>query len=152
MKFRWTLSRTIVENPVASVQTGTRSAFIEGLHPSLFVGVGLLYLPATGHRPAAFTGNTFALLAWNENQDGQRAQLSSTPINGATGQDAPDAWDGSTTLPMLELVHTYAGLGAGDVGRWDVVVTVAPALEMCEADFVALAQRVAIRVDKVTLA
>jgi hypothetical protein len=148
---RRVISEIIVENPVASVQTGTVSAWIEGLHGNLFVGIGLAYFPVTSHRPASFGANAFSLYQWDENKLAQRTPLSATPINGTSGQAAPDKWEGTTTLPTLELAFTYAGLGAADVGRWEVIVSVFPAVEMCEADFSELANRVAIRVGKIVL-
>lgn len=145
------VSAIIVENPVASVQTGTTSAFIDGLHPNLFVGIGLAYYPTTGHRPASFAANLFKIFQWSANELGQLVQLSSSPINGSSGLNAPDAWEGTTTLPTLELAHSYVGMGAADVGRWEVIVTIAPAIPMCEADFLVLAQEVTIRAVKVVL-
>jgi hypothetical protein len=145
------ISEIIVENPVASVQTGTVSAWIEGLHGDLFLGIGLAYFPATAHRPATFGANAFSLMQWDENKLAQRAPLSSTPINGAGGQPAPDKWEGTTTLPVLELDFAYVGMGAGDVGRWEVIVSMFPAVELCEADFLELANLVTIRVGKIVL-
>lgn len=147
------VSAILVENPVASVQTGTASAFVDGLHPLLFVGIALSYFTAPGsrHRPTSFGANLFKLYQWNANESGELVQLSSTPVNGSSGQAAPDAWEGTTTLPMLELQHSYVGMGASDVGRWEVVVTLAPAIPMCEADFSALAQAVTVRAAKIVL-
>jgi hypothetical protein len=150
-KKRVVVSAISIDNPAASVATGTQSAWVEGLHPSLFVGIGLIYLTTTAHRPSSFSTNLFKLYQWDENEQGQRAQLSSTPINGSSGQNAPDKWEGTTTLPVVEMQHSYVGMGATDVGRWEVVVTVAPALEMCDEDFLALAAQVVIRVAKIVL-
>lgn len=144
-------SEILVENPVASVATGTASAFIEGLRGDLFVGIALAYFTSSAHRPTSFGANAFSLLQWDENKNGQRTQLSSTPINGASGQAAPDKWEGVTTLPQIELQHAYVGMGAADVGRWEVLVTLVPALEMCEADFLAAAAQVTIRAAKIVL-
>lgn len=145
------LSTILVDNPVASVQTGTTSAFIDGLHPNLFVGIALAYIPSVGHRPSSFSTNLFKLYQWCANEIGALVQLSSTPVNGSSGQNAPDSWEGTTTLPTLELAHTYVGMGSGDEGRWEVIVTLAPAIEMCDADFAALAQEVNIRAAKKVL-
>ncbi|MFL5381300.1 MAG: hypothetical protein ACJ8GN_02115 [Longimicrobiaceae bacterium] len=148
---RATISAILTENPVASVATGTVSAFIDGLHPNLFVGIALAYFPSTRHRPSSFGANLFKLFQWDANEQGELVQLSSTPVNGSSGQAAPDKWEGTTTLPMIELQHSYVGMGASDLGRWEVIVTLAPAIEMCEADFAALAQEVTIRAAKIVL-
>jgi hypothetical protein len=148
MKLRRVVSEIIVENPVASVASGNVSALIEGLHGNLFLGIGLAYFPATAHRPPSFGANNFSLMQWDENKLGQRTALSSTPINGESGQLAPDKWEGTTTLPILELLFAYVGMPAPDVGRWEVIVSIHPAIEMCEADFAELANRVAISVAK----
>jgi len=144
-------SEILVENPVASTQTGTAVAFIEGLRGDLFVGIALAYFPASAHRPASFGANEFSLFQWGENRDGQRTPLSATPINGATGQIAPDLWEGLTTLPAVELRHSYEGMGAADVGRWEVIVTLVPTVEMCERDFLEAAAQVTIRAAKIVL-
>lgn len=151
MKGKVVKSEILVENPVASAATGTAVAFIEGLRGDLFLGIALAYYPASAHRPASFGANAFSLFQWDENREGQRTQLSSTPINGATGQAAPDKWEGTTTLAALELRHAYAGMGAGDVGRWEVIVTIGPTSEMCERDFLEAAAQVTIRAAKVVL-
>jgi hypothetical protein len=127
------------------------SAWIEGLHGDLFLGIGLAYFPTTAHRPASFGANTFSLMQWDENKLSQRTPLSATPINGATGQLAPDKWEGTTTLPVLELDFAYVGMPAPDIGRWEVIVSIFPSIEMCEADFLELANRVTIRVGKIVL-
>jgi hypothetical protein len=128
--------------------TGTQTAYIEGIHGNLFINVALAYYCAT-RRPAAFTGNTFKLYQWTANRDGGRTPLSPTPINGASGQAAPDAWEGTTNLDTLQLDHAYQGqAAAADAGRWEIVVTMVAAINMCEADFVALANAVSIRVVK----
>ena len=60
-------------------------------------------------------------------------QLSSTPINndGAGAQSAPDGWEGITTLPEVELVHSFTGISAANgAGDWKVVVIAAPATPM----------------------
>jgi hypothetical protein len=128
--------------------TGTQTAYIEGIHGNLFINVALAYFCAA-RRPAAFTGNTMKLYQWTANRDGGRTQLSSTPINGSSGQNAPDAWEGTTNLHTLQLDHAYTGqASATDAGRWEIIVTMVPAIEMCEADFAALANAVSIRVVK----
>jgi hypothetical protein len=142
---RAVVSEILVENPVASVQTGTVSAFIDGLHPNLFVGIALAYYTTVAHRPTSFGANLFKLYQWAFNELGALVQLSSSSVNGASGQNAPDSWEGTTTLPRLELQHSYVGMGSGDEGRWEVIVTLAPAIPMCEEDFAALAQQVTIQ-------
>jgi hypothetical protein len=144
--FRAVVSQILVENPVASSQTGTASAFVDGLHPNLFVGIALAYYPTVAHRPASFGANLFKIYQWQYNELGALVQLSSSPINGSSGLNAPDSWEGTTTLPTLELQHSYVGMGSGDEGRWEVIVTLAPAIPMCEDEFAALAQSVNIRV------
>jgi len=148
--FRRIRSRVIVDNPVASVQTGVATVRITGLHGLLQVGVALAYFPNSGKRPASFAGNTFDLYQIAENQDGAEVQLDDTSVNG--GQQAPNQWDVDTTLPELELRHTYAGMGAADVGHWEVILTIVPAVEMCRALFDELADRVDIRGEAITLA
>jgi len=150
-KRKMVISTPLTENPAASVATGTTSAFIDGLHPNLYFGIALAYFCTNPHTPSSFGANKFSLYQWDRNEGDQVVQLSGTPVNGATGQDAPNKWEGTTTLPVLELRHAYVGMGASDVGRWEVIVTLAPAVEMCEADFVKLAQDVSIRAAKIVL-
>jgi hypothetical protein len=145
------ISTPLTENPAASVATGTTNAFIDGLHPNLYFGIGLAYFCTSQHTPSSFGANAFSLYQWDRNEGDQLVQLSATPVNGASGQAAPNKWEGTTTLPVLELRHSYVGMGAADVGRWEVIVTLAPAVDMCEADFVKLAQDVSIRAAKVVL-
>lgn len=140
-------SAVLVENPVAAVGNGTAVARVTGLHPALFVGVGLAYFTADGHRPAGgFGANAFSIVAYDENGDGQSVQLSDTSITTPASMAAPDKWEGTTTLPQIELRHAWAGMGAADVGRWEVLVTVGPAIELCEADFNRLAGAIEITI------
>jgi hypothetical protein len=151
VKFKRVVSAVTVVNPAtASEGAGPLvTTFIENLHPALFFSVALAYFSAV--RPTDWGTNAFSIYGWILNELGQRVRLSDVPINGTTGQPAPDAWEGSTTLPILELVHTTEGQQASETGRWEVVVTIGEALEMCEADFLELANQVTIRATPVTL-
>jgi hypothetical protein len=144
-RFKAVRSTTVLNNPVASVQTGTYDAFITGLHPLLQIGVALAYYTSSKHVPASYGANRFSLFQVDENEIGERVQLSLTPINGASGMAAPDKWEGVTTVPHLLCRHAYAGMGANDVGWWDLIVTAAPAVEMCSADFFELAGGIDVR-------
>lgn len=152
--FRVTVARTIVVNPVATSATGTVTARIFGLHGSLFIGIALAYFTDSKRNPsdAVFTTNRFSLYGRVKNENGETvALLHTTPINGS-GQAAPDAWEGTTTLPEIELSFAYVGINsAPDVGHWEVVVTALPAYEMCENDFLKLAAAVDIACDKTVL-
>lgn len=150
-KFKAVMSVVLTENPVASVNTGTTSAFVDGLHPNLYFGIALAYFCTNPHTPSSFGANAYSIYQWDRNEGEQLAQLSPTPVNGASGQAAPNKWEGTTTLPVLELRHSYVGMGAADLGRWEVIVTLAPAIEMCEAEFVKLVQDVSIRAAKVVV-
>lgn len=144
-KLKAVRSLIVLQNPVASVQTGTYDAMIAGLHPLLFVGVALAYYPQTKHLPASFGANRFSLFQVDENELGAAVQLSATPVNGSTGQAAPDKWEGVTTVPSLLVRHSYAGMGASDLGWWELILTMGPAVEMCAEDFYALASGVDVR-------
>lgn len=150
--FRRVRSATIVNNPVASSQTGTATARISGLSGLLNYGVAVAYFTTNRNRPSSFGANAFTLLQIAETEAGEKVQLSTTPINGATGLAAPDQWDVNTTLPELALSFAYVGMGAADIGRWDVIVTAVPGVDMCDADFQKLAAQLDISVSPVTLA
>jgi hypothetical protein len=151
--YRVIRSRTIVDNSVASVATGTARARIVGLHGSLSMLVGLIYVPRTNHDVAAgFAGNAFSLYGRARNEDGVSVPLlTAATINGTgSGQDAPDLWEGETNLHELDLVFAYTGINsAADVGSWQVLVGAVPAFEMCEADFLSLAADLDVQLDRV---
>jgi hypothetical protein len=141
--FRRVRSRILVDNPVASSQTGTVTARISGLHGLLLVGIGMAYYPSSRKAPAGGYGtNAFRLFQVDENESGEAIALgTATPLNGASGQAAPDKWDLTTTIPAVDLVFAYAGMGAADVGRWEAIVTAYPAIDMCQELFDQLASR-----------
>jgi hypothetical protein len=131
-------AQVTVQNPVAGTSTGTQRVRIVGIDGRLIVSVAVAYFALKG-RPGAFGANTFKLYGAVTNEAGQYARLSDTPLNGSSGQNAPDGWEGRTLLPAIDVEHAYAGLGAGSEGHWEVLVYASPAAsDMCQADFDAL--------------
>jgi hypothetical protein len=146
-------SKVIAQQSANNTATGSVRAFIVGVDGRLLINVALAHFPAANvARPSSFGSNAFSIYSWIRNQDGARARLSDIPVNGASGQLAPDSWEGQTNHPELELVLAYVGLGA-NTGRWEIVLTAAPGDNaLCEADFNALAAALDVQVTPVTIA
>lgn len=144
-------STTIVENPTASAATATVLGRVTGLHGALFVSIALAYY-TNSKKQFTPTGSTFNLFARVRNEQGVSVRLSSTPVNGSSGQAAPNAWEGTTTAPELDVELAVVGVNdATSVGHWELVVTICPAISLCEAEFKRLVDGVGLEVSKVTL-
>jgi hypothetical protein len=144
------VSATIVDNSVVSTQTGNANARIVGLHGALVVTVALAYFTISKRTPSSYGSNAFNLYGRIKNADGESTTLSPTSLN--SGQNAPDAWEGTTNLPELDLVHAYQGTSvATDVGHWEVIVTAVPAYEMCDKALYELCSSLDVVCDKVKL-
>lgn len=125
------------------------SALLAGLSSLLHLGLHLAFFPESGNgRPddGDFTGAaSFVVLGWTADEHGERVQLASEPVTGATPIQAPDGWAGRTELDQLELVATVVALGTP--GEWRAIAVVEPADGgMCEEIFAALVAEVSLTV------
>jgi hypothetical protein len=143
-------SKDIVRNNGVGSTTGTGRARIKGLSSLLQIGIFVAYFTDTKTRPASFSGNTFSIFAYVNDQEGSLVQLSDTPINndGAGSQQAPDGWEGVTTLPEVEVRLAATGITpTANAGSWKVIVVAEPAEPMSDEMFEQLVRNVNIAVD-----
>lgn len=149
--FRGVVSATIVENPAATANTASVVGRITGLHPTLFLGIALAYF-TNSKKQYTPAGSTFSLFARGRNEQGASVRLSGVAVNGTSGQTAPNGWEGTTTAPELDIQFDVVGVNdATSLGHWELIVTVSPAIPMCERDFQEVSRAVAIEVTKVSL-
>jgi len=148
---REVVSKEIVRNAAGSSSTGTATGIVRGLSSLLYVQIGLLFVPATRKRPSAFTGNTFSLYGYQDNERGELHQLSASPINndGAGGQNAPGGYEGRTQLAAIGCTFSYTGIS--DAGSWELYVVAEPAFPMPDELFEKLVKSLSIDVPKQTV-
>lgn len=133
---RVVVSATIVTDPGNVTTTGAALARIAGLHGALFLGITVAYFTDTRKSVVLSANNIFKLFSRVVNDRGQSTALLATPINGASGQVAPDTWEGVTTVPELDLEFDFQGVDdSSSPGHWEVILTATPAWPMCEEDF-----------------
>ncbi len=141
--FREVKALTVARVVGSSEATGEIAVLLSGLSSLLHVGFHLAFFPNEGKRPddAAFAGNTFAIYGWTCDERGQRVQLASEAVTGATPLQLPDGWAGRTELDQLELRATLTTLGTD--GDWRAIVVLEPGDgAMCEEVFDALIREI----------
>jgi hypothetical protein len=143
-KCKITKDVVVVTNQASAVSSGTVNAFVLGISSLLNLGIYLQFFPATRRRPSAFTGNTFLAYGYVADSAGELHQLSGTAINNnGAAQNAPDGWEGSTTLDGIRVEFSYTGIS--DAGTWKAVIKIEPTDPAMPADlFEALANAVSV--------
>ena len=135
-------------------ETGTVTGWITGGHSLLRFGIYVGFFPKST-KPAAAdfesgtlpssTGNNFKIYGWIADANGKLARASETPINGTAGTDAPDGWEGCSSLAEYEVVCALSTVN--QEGEWRLVVVIEPADGGACGSFDELAERVTVRLD-----